>query len=165
MDEALALMLLPAALEGAEHEVQARELLSIPRVIALEPARVRTPRFLREGTVARQAARIRLSGELRVVILYHPAQYPLARALCGRHERAELWYIAPEPATIGDEELRSFDELARERASGVIENSGTAGDEPLRARLRELEVINPHAYMPSARFARSRPGKGSGGRG
>ncbi len=97
MDEPLAALLLPARLESFELEAHARDLLAIPRVIALEPSRVRTPRFMREATTARQAARLRLPGRLRLLVLYHPAQYPLARALSSQHEDAELWYVAPRP--------------------------------------------------------------------
>lgn len=165
MDDALAVLLLPARLEGFEHETQARGLLSIPRVIALEPARVRTPRFLREGAVARQAARIRLPGELRALVLYHPAQYPLARALLGRHERAELWYVAAGGGTLKDEELESFDRLARERAAGLLAATAHIDDEPLRLRLQELEVISRRPFVPAARFAGMLTPKGPRGRG
>lgn len=165
MDDALALLLLPASLEGFEHEAQARGLLSIPRVIALEPARVRTPRFLREGAAARQAARIRLPGELRVVVLYHPAQYPLARALLGRHGRAELWYAASDRPAIDDPELESFDQLARERAAGLLVTAPDMDEEPLRRRLQELEVISRRPFVPAARFAGALAAKGPRGRG
>lgn len=164
MADALAIVLLPGPLEGFAHEAQARSLLSIPRVIALEPSPVRTPRFLREGAVARQAARIQLPGELRAVVLYHPAQYPLARALGGRHHRAELWYVAPDLDTIDGDELLTFDQLARERAAGILLSVQGLDDEPLRVRLQELEVISPRAFLPSARFAGKFTSKGSRGR-
>ena len=48
-DDPLAVLLLPGRLEGLELEAHARDLLSIPRVVALEPSRVRPPRFLRAG--------------------------------------------------------------------------------------------------------------------
>jgi hypothetical protein len=161
MDDALAIVLLPGPLEGFAYEAQTRALLAIPRVIALEPSRVRTPRFLREGTVARQAARIQLPGELRAVILYHPAQYPLARALLGRHQQSELWYVAPDLDTIDGDELLTFDQLARQRAAGILLSVQGIDDEPLRVRLAELEVISPLAFLPSARFARVFTSKGS----
>jgi hypothetical protein len=164
MDDALAVLLLPGPLEGFEHQPQVRSLLAIPRVIALEPSRVRTPRFLREGTVARQAARIQLPGELRAVILYHPAQYPLARALLGRHQQSELWYVAPDLDTIDGDELLTFDQLARQRAAGILLSVQGIDDEPLRVRLAELEVISPLAFLPSARFAGMFTSKGSRGR-
>jgi hypothetical protein len=161
MADALAIVLLPGPLETFEHETQARSLLSIPRVIGLEPSRVRTPRFLREGAVARQAARIQLPGDLRAVILYHPAQYPLARALLGRHQGAELWYVAPDLDTVDGDELLTFDQLARERATGILHSVQGIDDEPLRLRLQALEVISARAFLPSARFARMFASKGS----
>ena len=45
-----------------------------------------------------QARRLRFPGEPRVFVLYRPRQYPLARALLGVHEPAELWYVRPDPA-------------------------------------------------------------------
>ncbi|MGI8507430.1 MAG: hypothetical protein ACR2MK_11645 [Solirubrobacteraceae bacterium] len=160
MDEPLAVLLLPARLEGFELEDHARDLLSIPRVIALEPSRVRTPRFMREATTVRQAARLRFPGSLRLLVLYHPAQYPLARALCAHHEEAEFWYVPPVPAALEaadqaqSRELLAFDEFARERAEQTLAVIGDAGveDAPLRLRLRELAVINPRPFVPGGRF-------------
>jgi hypothetical protein len=156
VDDRLAVLLLPAQLEDFELEAHARDLLAIPRVIALEPARVRTPRFMRDAASARQSKRIRFPGLLRVVVLYHPAQYRLARALCSRYEEAELWYVPPDPTVLkaaGDSEaaeLLIFDDLARQRAMGLLAvTDGTnVEDGALRRRLQELDVINPLAFIP-----------------
>jgi hypothetical protein len=161
-DEPLAVLLLPEMLDDFGLEPHARELLSIPRVIALEPSRVRTPRVLRDATAMRQARRLRLPGLLRLLVLYHPAQYPLARALCSHNEQAELWYVPPDPEVLESAdsaesaELRSFDELARERSGGMLATIEGAGvqDEALRLRLRELEVISPHPFVPGGHFRR-----------
>jgi hypothetical protein len=161
-DEPLAVLLLPEMLDDFALELHARELLSIPRVIALEPSRVRTPRVLREATAARQARRLRLPGLLRLLVLYHPAQYPLARALGAQNDQAELWYVPPDPEVLESTdpaqrtELLSFDELVRERSSGVLATIDGAGvqDEALRLRLRELEVISPHPFVPGGHFRR-----------
>ncbi len=125
--DSLAILLLPGKLEGIALEAHARDLLSIPRVIALEPSRVRPPRFLRDGISLRQARRLRFPGQPRLLLLYHPAQYPLARALCACHEDQELWYIAPpgrsaRPAAgqAHPREVPALDELARERARQVL---------------------------------------------
>jgi hypothetical protein len=163
MDDSLAVLLLPGKLEGLVLEGHARDLLSIPRVVALEPSRVRPPGFLRDATSLRQARRLRFPGRLRLLVLYHPAQYPLARALCAYHEDLELWYIPPgrEALEAADEahtrKLLAFDELARERARQVLTatEGGGVDDAPLRARLRELDVISPRAFIP-----RSRPRRG-----
>ena len=156
-DDPLAILLLPGRLEDLAMEAHARDLLSIPRVVALEPSRVRPARSLRDAVSLRQARRLRFPGRPRLLLLYHPAQYPLARALCACHEDLELWYIPPgrtslEPA---DRELLALDELARERARQVLTaTEGGVDTAPLRERLRELDVINPHAFIPSPRRPR-----------
>ncbi|MEA2212165.1 MAG: hypothetical protein QOF83_2113 [Solirubrobacteraceae bacterium] len=159
MDEPLAVLVLPSRLERFALEAHARELLAIPRVVALEPSRVATPRFLREATALRQASRLRWPGTPRLLVLYHPAQYPLARALGARHEAAELWYLPPDRGDLTAEdsretaELGAFDELARERAAGLLSAAGhDVADESLRLRLRELDVINPRPFLPRSRL-------------
>jgi len=157
-DDVLAVLLLPGRLEGLEREDHARELLSIPRVVALEPSRMRPPGFLRDAICQRQARRLRFPGRLRLLVLYHPAQYPLARALGARYEALELWYIPPEPQSLQatDEahrrELAVLDEMARERATQVlVASEHYVDDGSLRQRLRELGVINPRAFLPGSR--------------
>jgi hypothetical protein len=170
--DSLAVLLLPGKLEGIALEAHARDLLSIPRVIALEPSRVRPPRYLRDSISLRQARRLRFPGQPRLLLLYHAAQYPLARALCARYEDLELWYVSPggqdrpgQPtASQPDPREAALDVLARERARQVlpVTEAGVVDDAPLRERLRELDVINPRAFLPGARTARdsgrSRPG-------
>jgi hypothetical protein len=157
-DDPLAVLLLPGRLEGFVLEAHARDLMSIPRVVALEPSRVRPGRLLRDAALLRQGRRLRFPGRVRLLVLYHPAQYPLARALCARHENPELWYIPPGRGALetADQaharELLDFDELARERARQVLTVTEDGVDAaPLRARLRELDVINPYAFIPGAR--------------
>ncbi len=157
-DDSLAVLLLPGRLEGLALEAHARDLLSIPRVVALEPSRMRPSRSLRDAVSVRQARRLRFPGRPRLLILYHPAQYPLARALCACHEDLEVWYIPPGRGALeaADQaharELLVLDELARERAEQVLTaTEGGVEDAPLRARLRELDVINPYAFIPGAR--------------
>jgi hypothetical protein len=159
MTEPLAVLMLPGKLEGFTLKAHARDLLAIPRVVALEPSRVRTPRFTRDATSARQARRLRFPGTPRVLVLYHPTQYPLARALRSRYEDAELWYVPPDLDGLratgrADRDLGAFDELARERSEGTLEvlPGAEVADGPLRLRLRELEVISPLAFVPDRRF-------------
>jgi hypothetical protein len=156
--DSLAILLLPCRLEDFELAAHARDLLEIPRVLALEPSRFRTPAALRESAAARQARRLRLPGELRASVLYHPRQYPLARALLAAHEETELWYFQPDPQTLEGEEEITADELARERAARVLvatpEGDPRSENQPLRARLRELEVISHRPYVPRARMVR-----------
>ena len=156
--DSLAVLLLPGKLEGIALEAHARDLLSIPRVVALEPPRIRPARALRDAVSVRQARRLRFPGQPRLLLLYHPAQYPLARALCARHEDLELWYIPPGRGALETadqthaDELLVLDELARERATQVLTAAaGIVDSGPLRARLRELDVISPYAFIPRAR--------------
>jgi hypothetical protein len=159
MIEPLGVLMLPGKLEGFTLEAHARNLLAIPRVVALEPSCVPTPRFMRAATSARQARRLRFPGTPRVLVLYHPAQYPLARVLKSRYEDAELWYLPPDLEGLhatgrAAQDLGAFDELARERSQGMLEvlPDATVADEPLRLRLRELEVVSPRAFIPDRRF-------------
>jgi hypothetical protein len=142
--EPLAVLLLPAKLEEFERRAQAQPLLEIPRVVAVEPGRWRgRGPFGAEVRAVRQARRLRFPGRPRLLVLYDAAQYPLARALGARYE-AELWY-AP-----GDERSE-FHELAAERAVATLAPEDAA---PLRARLKELEIISPRPFIPAARAGR-----------
>ena len=160
----MAILLLPGPLEGFEREEHARSLLSIPRVVALEASRRRTPSWLRNAAPMRQARRLRLPGPLRVVVLYHPAQYPLARALCGQHDEAELWYLPPDRAAVSGRNAEETQELlVRTRWPATASTrtltetpGGDSYDDPLRLRLRELEVISARAFVPEVRFSRGR---------
>ena len=164
--EPLALLLLPAKLEEFELAAHVRGLLRIPRVAALEPGRMRIPRLLRQSAPVRAARRLRLPGEPRVIVLYRPEQYPLARALCARYPEAELWYIrpaSPAPEAEGaSAELIDLDRLAAERAGE--ERVGAQGaelsqvEERLLVRLQELEVISARAFVPAvtSRWSRRR---------
>jgi hypothetical protein len=166
-DEPLGLLLLPRQLEQFERREHARGLLQIPRVVALEPGRLRTPRLLRDAAPLRQAKRLRLPGVPRLVVLYHPLQYPLARALRTRYERpladrrplkalsltpspvpgageqVEVWYFRPDPDSLGDErgypreELLELDDLAVERAHRTV-FAGT--EEVLQAQTASLRA-------------------------
>jgi glycosyltransferase involved in cell wall biosynthesis len=93
-------LLLPRTLDEFILADQAHDLLRAPGVVAVEPARLpygavgRLPRAAGEAIAATQARRLsrRLAGEPRVVAIFHPLQYPLARALLIRHPGCELWY-------------------------------------------------------------------------
>lgn len=163
-DERLGLLLLPIRLEQFELAEHARGLLRIPRVVALEPGRVRTPNFLRNAAPMRQAKRLKFPGVPRLVVLYHPMQYPLARALATRYERAETWYLRPERSRLDDEagymreELLELDGLAAERAArtfdGRRDSDLAAATDSLRERMVELEIISHKPFVPGARFGR-----------
>ncbi|MBV9164945.1 MAG: hypothetical protein JO342_02215 [Solirubrobacterales bacterium] len=155
------MLLLPRRLEQFELQDHARGLLQIPRVVALEPGRVRTPSFMRDVAAMRQAKKVRLPGIPRLIVLYHPMQYQLARALGARYEQSELWYVRPDPDSLRDEpgcprqEQLDFDVAAQERATRVVV-SGTdevlaAQTASLRDRLSELGVISHRPFVPGGR--------------
>jgi hypothetical protein len=152
--EPLAVLLLPAKLEEFELVEHARRLLEIPRVIALEPGRFRTPGWLRDHAPVRQVKRLRFPGLPRVVVLYHPRQYPLARALLARYEESELWYLRIDGAA----ELPEIDDLVQARSQEVHqiqEPEGlSAAEEALRLRLHELGIISQRPFVPGARIDR-----------
>jgi hypothetical protein len=149
--------LLPATLEEFRLAAHARGLLSIPRVVALEPSRVRPPRFMREATSIRQARKLKFPGRPRVLVLYDPEQYTLARALSIQYDEAELWYLPPETVAVDDGRLKrereALDELARQDATCLltVSDGDNVDDAPLRERLREVDVINARPFVPGRR--------------
>lgn len=152
--EPLGVLLLPVRLEEFEFAEQARDLLSIPRVVALEPRRRIGTRWA-DQLAARQARRLRFPGDPRVLVLYHPAQYPLARALGARYA-AELWYLPTGESRGQDDALSEMDALARERAVrtvslNAVEPSREQNQE-LREHLVELEIISARPFVPGARI-------------
>lgn len=158
--EPLAVLLLPSKLEEFKLAQHARDLLSIPRALALEPSRFKGPRFIRESIPARTARRLRFPGEPRMLILYHPRQYPLARALLARYEGAELWYVRPDEQELldgdGDDDPSEYDQLAADRAgvarviSQTLEPAELSAS--LRRRMHELEIISARPFVPWGRI-------------
>lgn len=164
MDEPLGLLLLPCALEQFELEDHARGLLQIPRVVALEPGRMRTPSFIRDAAAMRQAKRLKLPGIPRLVVLYHPIQYPLARALCARYDQVELWYVRPDPESLRDhgsysrKDQLELDQLAAQRATRPValgtDEVLAAQTASLRDRMSELGIISHRPFVPGGRLGR-----------
>jgi hypothetical protein len=120
-DRPLCVLLLPAPLETFELRERAEDLLTAPGVAAVDPPRLsygsaaRLGEGFADGLAAVQARRMRLPGHPRALVVFHPLQYPLARALAGIHPDAELWYgPLGEPRS---ERERDLHELAGERAS------------------------------------------------
>ena len=163
MPDPLAVLLLPRRLEEFALADHARDLLRAPRIVALEPGRVAWSRLaalpaafaLRTGL--RQAKRLKLPGQVRVVILYDPVQALIALGLLARNPGAELWYL--RGAEDGDEAERSpklrerieeLEELVQRRADLVVsidelaptgpERSWFDANEPLWDRLEELDI-------------------------
>jgi hypothetical protein len=115
-DTPLCLLLLAGVLEDLPYAERLRELLRAPGVVAVEPARVNR-RATGDMVAATQARRLtkKLPGQPRVTVVFHPAQYLLARALIGRNRECELWY-GPADGAYDTDRLRELDLLARERA-------------------------------------------------
>lgn len=99
----VAVLLLPEPLEQFALRERAEDLLTAPGVVAVDPARIsyralaRVPEALMAGVTAGQVRRMRFPGFPRVVVVFHPLQYPLARALLSAHPDAELWYAEWSP--------------------------------------------------------------------
>ena len=100
MPDPRALLLLPRPLEGFILADQARDLLRADGVVAAGPPRLpygavaRLPGPLRDRIAAITARRLlrTLGGDLRAVAIFHPVQWPLAKALLRARPAAELWY-------------------------------------------------------------------------
>ncbi len=99
----ICVLLLPRELERFILREQAEDLLRAPYVVAVDPPRMpygalgRMPRPAADALAASQARRLvrrlrRDLGEPAVVVIFHPLQYPLARAVVGLCPGAELWY-------------------------------------------------------------------------
>src|SRR3954454_2600733 len=92
----IGVLLLPRTLESFILRDQAEDLLAAPSAVAVEPARIsygaqlRLPASVGDGLAAAQARRLKLPGIPRVVVIFHPLAYPLARGLIASHPEAEL---------------------------------------------------------------------------
>ena len=127
----LLVLLLSERLEAFEHRALAEDLLEADGVIAVDPPRTsyrslaRIPDAFGVSIAAKQARRLRrrLRGEPRAIVIFHPAQYPLARALLTQLPECELWYgrvsrpeaDAPEGAV--RDRLHELHVMAAERAA------------------------------------------------
>ena len=154
----VAVLLLPEPLETFSLRERAEDLLTAPGVVAVDPARVsyrglaRLPEPVVSGLAAGQARRLSFPGVPRVVAIFHPLQYPLARALFSHHLDAELWYAwwEQEPEENIPRRLyrrqEELDQMASMRAKlrfDVDEEPGALAHErnlPLWERLERLGV-------------------------
>src|SRR3954465_14328708 len=97
----LCLLLLPRPLDGFILRDQAQDLLRAPGVVAVDPPRVpygalaRLPGPLADLLAGGQARRLvkaigRKGDRARVVVIFHPVQWPTARALMAAEPGCEL---------------------------------------------------------------------------
>jgi len=137
----ICVLLLPRELESFILRDQAEDMLAAPGVVAVEPARVpygaylRLPASVADGLAATQARRLRLPGIPRVIVIFHPLQYPLARGLIALHPDAELWYwrwdryeVAYDASRRRRARLEELHLAATLRASTTIVVSEALGD-------------------------------------
>ena len=145
-DDRLVVLLLPERLEDFAWRPVAEDLLQAPGVVAVDPPRTsyrrlaRIPDAFGVSIASKQARRLRkrLPGHAAAVVIFHPGQYPLARALLIQLPECELWY-----GRIGRAEYR-----------------GAAQD---RERLEELHVMA--AERATLTFAHDDDARPRGGRG
>jgi hypothetical protein len=130
----LGVLLLPVVLERFALRDRADDLLTAPGVVAVDPPRItyagfaRVSETLADAMAGLQARRLRLPGYPLVLVIFHPDQYPLARALRDLHPDAELWY-GPAAAPAGDRE-EALHARALERAALHFEHA----DAPARTQ-------------------------------
>jgi hypothetical protein len=158
----ICVLLLPEPLEASSVRDQADDLLRADGVVAVDPPRMpysafgRVPLGLGDGLAARQARRLvrtlrRKLGEPRVVVIFHPLQYQLGRAVIAQSPGAELWYWrsqrverAPGLSDRARDRLETLHEQAAERAALVI----CASDE--LARIEGVAGRRPVLVPPAA---------------
>jgi hypothetical protein len=162
-------MLLPQPLETFWMRDRAEDLLTAPGVVAVDPARVsyrtlgRLPDTLMTGLTAGQARRMRFPGVPRAVLLFHPLQYPLARALISEHPDAVLWYAHWEddgdpalPARV-HRRVEDLDMMAAMRADWRFDASPADVQQSPRARNIELWDRLEALGIESGRLGSERP--------
>src|SRR5436190_13086243 len=95
MANPIALMLVPRTIDGFIQYDQGQDLLRSPSVVGIEAPRVpygvlgRLPDTIADALAAGQARRLKLPGEPRVAMVFHPFQLPLARGILARWPECE----------------------------------------------------------------------------
>jgi hypothetical protein len=166
-DAPLCVLLLPRALESFVQRDQAEDLLRAPGVVAVDPPRVpygaiaRLPQWAAGVLADRQARRLartlrRRRGQPRVVVIFHPLQYPLARSLLGRCPGSELWYgrwdryeHAYDASPAMRERLELLHGLAAERSALTFVVSGELARLEREAGREALLVTNAADSFPA----------------
>src|SRR4051794_1043572 len=147
----LCLLLLPRPLEGFILRDQAEDLLRADGVVAVDPPRVpygataRLPHVVGEvlanGTAKRLIKALRRNGDRpKAIVIFHPVQVLLARAILERSPDCELWYgrwDRYEHAYDAGPHLRARVAEMHEAAARMSSLTFVASDE--LARLEEAE--------------------------
>ena len=134
----IALLLVPHTVERFILYDQGQDLLRADGVIAVEAPAVpygvlgRLPDALGDMLGSIQARRMRVPGEPRAAMIFHPFQFPLARGLLARYPQCELWYglfdrtpAAPDAGARTRRRLEQLHAAAAERADLVFAVSTT----------------------------------------
>jgi hypothetical protein len=137
-DRPIALLLVPRSVERFILYDQGQDLLRAPGVVAVEAPRIpygalgRLPRAVGDALASAQAARLRVEGTPAVAMMFHPFQWPFARALLARFPDCRLWYglfdrtpAAPDAGAGTRARLEELHAEASERADLVFAVSPT----------------------------------------
>jgi hypothetical protein len=90
------------------------------------------PGFLADGLAGGAARRMRLPGFPRVLVIFHPLQYPLARGLIATNEGAELWYWRHTELVLSGSRLRRARQEELHLAASLRAELIVVGSEDLR---------------------------------
>ena len=145
----LGLVLLPQPLETFPLRGEVEDLRRAGRLVAVDPPHVSYHRLARlpaviaeilaDGQARRLVKTLRKRGDVpRLVVIFHPAQYLIARGVLRRGDDAELWYRPLDPS--GERRARATElhEQASARTALTL-SPGPPGPE-VAERLRELEL-------------------------
>jgi hypothetical protein len=155
-------LLLPERLERFEQRPLAEDLLQAGGVVAVDPPRTsygrlaRIPDAFGVSIASKQARRLRrrLPGVPHAITIFHPGQYPLARALLSQVPECELWYgrvSRPEreaPEGAARRRLEELHVMAAERAALTFVTTDELGREEALAGRRAVTVDPGDDHAP-----------------
>ncbi len=159
-DRRLLVLLLPEPLEAFGERRLAEALLGAEGVVGVDPPRIsyaaqaRIPDVFGVAIAHRQARRLRrrLPGAPAAVAIFHPGQYPLARAIVAQVDGCELWYgRVDRPEAHAPERRRprlaELHVLASGRAALTFTTSDELGREEALAGRRATRVDDDDAPL------------------
>jgi hypothetical protein len=155
-DQPVALLLVPRTVDRFILYDQGQDLLRASGVVPVEAPTVpygalgRLPGALADALAAAQAARLKPPGRPVAAMMFHPFQWPFARALLARFPDCQLWYglfdrtpAAPDAGAGARARLEGLHAEASERADLVFAVSSTLVD-------LERDAGRDAILMPSA---------------